>query len=877
MAVLTRAERRDPTRPIPVASMRTLLVCRGPIAFETLEVYRRCGWQLPHVIVSAREWIAELYRAAPWIADLPPTHVHYVQEYTDVEAIIELAHTHDLDAVYPGYGFLAESAEFAARVEEAGLRFIGPTPETLRAVGDKDAAIALARRLGIPTIPGDDSLVAFARTHRQEEIAAEAVRLTLEMARRYPGYPIRLKHPAGGGGKGQRLLTAAELSAPDAGEKIRDVLAKLWAEMGVAAAEADARKGVLVELNLPRPLHWEVQLLGDGDTVVHFAARDCSLQNHGSQKFIELALHPEALEAARQALPPAAEARRVLLRQRQATLERICADAVRLGQAVRLRGAATVEFLIDEQGQPYFLEVNPRIQVEHAVTEGIARVGGRPISLVEWQQRIAAGEKLPFRQQDITFVGDAIEVRLNAWHEDLSPVLGGVVHALRVNLPPELEGHVRIDASGLLQRRHPWIVPSYDANFALLIVTGAHRHETLARMRLLLDRALQIEGNAELRTNLQPVLGLLTLMQALPPGSEFRTDTSLLWTAMAAVVVAQKARVLSLVPDFPRRPAAHDPARFARLLRATLEAGFAHPSRLLAYYVERLSAAERRPLAALEVLWQLAEALRVPLFAEEQQQGEALREAIAALWEALGASEARLVDLVRAAVAGTLAQHPDFVALCRCLQEADPSLDGDAAAALLQEALGWLTAEVPALTALIEALEQTQLHLCLTPTDALDFVRPAYLQEMATLARLHRLLSTSLRPAMLRHGELLSPMEATIYHQPEPGAPPFVQVGDEVKVGQTLALLEAMKMFTELASPVDGVVVDILVENGQGVKRGTPLFRLATKEESGESDGRLPAPGARPHVSQPLRVAPAPGGAGVAPPLIPGAAVRPGW
>ena len=216
---LTAPRRENWPAPIAVATMRTLLVCRGPIAFETLQVYRRCHWQLPHVVISSREWIAELQRTAPWIADLPPEHVHHVQEYNDVEAILALARQQHIDAIYPGYGFLAESADFAARVEAAGLRFIGPTPETLRAVGDKDTAIQLAKRLGIATIPGDDTLVAFAHTQRQEQTAAATVQRVLEMARQYPGYPMRLKHPAGGGGKGQRVLSAQELQTPEAGDE----------------------------------------------------------------------------------------------------------------------------------------------------------------------------------------------------------------------------------------------------------------------------------------------------------------------------------------------------------------------------------------------------------------------------------------------------------------------------------------------------------------------------------------------------------------------------------------------------------------------------------------------------------------------------------
>ena len=147
------------------------------------------------------------------------------------------------------------------------------------------------------------------------------------------------------------MLAADVLQGPEAEESIRDALTKVWSEMGVSPRAADARKGVLLELNLPRPLHWEVQIFGDGESVVHFAARDCSLQNRGYQKFIEVALHPQAIAQEIAHLDALAAAARIAsLQRRQATLERICADALRLGTAVHLRGAATVEFLIDQQG-----------------------------------------------------------------------------------------------------------------------------------------------------------------------------------------------------------------------------------------------------------------------------------------------------------------------------------------------------------------------------------------------------------------------------------------------------------------------------------------------------------------------------------------------
>ena len=821
--------------------MRTLLICRGPIAYETLQVYRRQGWVLPHVVVSSKEWIADGPRTAPWIAGLPTDHVHYVQDYDDVETILDVAAQCGIDAIYPGYGFLAERADFAARVEAAGLRFIGPTPETLRAVGDKDAAIQLARRLDIPTIPGDDTLVEFARSWDQAKTAEETVRRTLVMAAQFPGFPIRLKHPGGGGGKGQRVLTPEELGAPQAADAIRDVLGKVWAEMGVSQPEADARKGVLIELNIPRPLHWEVQIFGDGESVVHFAARDCSVQNQGYQKFIELALHPDAITHEIQRLDPESEGERIRnLCNRRKTLERICAAARRLGQAVQLRGAATVEFLIDEQGDPYFLEVNPRIQVEHAVTEGVARVNREPISLVEMQQRIAAGERLAFDQEDISCVGDAIEVRLNAWHEDLNPVLGGVVHALRCDLPPGLGAHVRIDAGGLLERRAPWVIPSYDANFALIIVHGADRHEALDHLLTVLQDELEVRGDAELQTNLQPIVGLATLMRALPAETAFRTDTSLMWMALTAIVEAQKSRVLARVPSYPRRQTANHAALAARLLGATLEAGFAHPSRLLTFYLKRLVQKRKRSLTALEVLWQLADELGETQFEEERQRGLALREAMNALWDAVGDVEERLQVLLDAATAGCLEDEPLFAWLLHQLVVPPTNVASERATVMLRELIGWLAAEAPAITALIESLERTQIHDCLAYNPDLSLSRPPYLQDVAAVDHLMLFLSRSLRPAVLRRGELLSPMEATIYHFPEPGAPPFVEVGAEVKVGQTLAVLEAMKMFTDLPSPVDGVVMEIRVENGQGVKTGTPLFRIASHDAMGEaSDDRL--------------------------------------
>src|SRR5215470_7306053 len=162
-------------------------------------------------------------------------------------------------------------------------------------------------------------------------------------------------------------------------------------------------------------------------------------------------------------------------------------------------------------------------------------------------------------------------------------------------------------------------------------------------------------------------------MRALPPETEFRTDTSLLWIALAAVVATQKQTVLSQVPDFPRRPGAHDSALLARLLRATLEAGFAHPSRLLAYYLKRLTCPNPRPVAPLEVLWQLATELAVPLYEEERAQGVALQQAVEALWRQLSADSQRLHALLQAATTRSLEMSPEGQAVCAHLVATTPA------------------------------------------------------------------------------------------------------------------------------------------------------------------------------------------------------------
>jgi acetyl-CoA carboxylase, biotin carboxylase subunit len=418
--------------------IKTLFVAnRGEIAVRIIRAAKALGMRTIQAASSAdREMLAA--RMADEIAEIGPPHA--AKSYLNKEAVVAAAVASGADAVHPGYGFLSENADFAAMVERAGLVFVGPRPETIRAMGDKAAAREMAARAGVPTVPGSDGRVEDTSAARR---AAEAI-----------GYPLMIKAAAGGGGRGIRI---AESSA------------ELETQIPQASAEARAAfgdGGLYLERFVPRARHVEVQVLGDGEAAIHLYERECSLQRRRQKVWEEApasCLSPERREA-------------------------LCASAVRLAKSVGYRGAGTLEYLYNETtGEFYFIEMNTRIQVEHPVTEMITGV-----DLVQSMLLIAGGEPLPYRQSDIALRGHAIEVRINA--EDpgkgFLPAPGRVINFYA----PEGDG-VRFDT--MLYEGYV-VPPFYDSLLGKLIVAGDTRGEALHRLRTALQ-TLSIEGLATTR------------------------------------------------------------------------------------------------------------------------------------------------------------------------------------------------------------------------------------------------------------------------------------------------------------------------------------------------------------------------------------------
>ena len=354
-------------------SQRVCVANRGEIAIRVMRACHEMGMETVAVYSEADAAAPHVVQADRAVCIGPPPSG---ESYLNIPRIIDAARSAGADAVHPGYGFLAENAAFAQAVEDAGLVFIGPSPDVIAAMGDKTLARRTVAAAGVPVVPADDAPLGRGPLHRPEAGAATDEGASLVAAATRLGYPLLIKAAAGGGGKGMRV--------------VRDAT-ELEAAFAAAAREARGAFGddrLFFERYVERPRHVEVQILADNHgNVVHLGERECSIQRR-HQKLIEETPSPAV----------------------DATLRRRMTDAaVAAARSVGYRNAGTVEFLLAPDGNFYFLEMNTRLQVEHPVTELVTG-----IDLVHAQLRIAAGERLWLRQEDITARGHAIECRICA-------------------------------------------------------------------------------------------------------------------------------------------------------------------------------------------------------------------------------------------------------------------------------------------------------------------------------------------------------------------------------------------------------------------------------------------------------------------------------
>jgi acetyl-CoA carboxylase biotin carboxylase subunit len=410
---------------------KILIANRGEVAMRIIFACRELGIKTVAVYSEADENSLHVRFADEDVCIGP---ARSADSYLNVPAVISAAEVTGADAIHPGYGFLSESAYLAEVCEACHIKFIGPDPQVIRLMGDKARARRVMKKAGVPILPGSDGPIA------DEE---KALKLAKEI-----GYPVIVKATAGGGGRGMRVVRApAELSTA-----VKTAQREAEAAFGVA--------DVYIEKYVESPRHVEFQILGDQfGSVVHLGERECSIQRR-HQKLIEESPSPALSEKMRKRMGG------------------IVIDAAR---AVQYTNAGTFEFLMDPDGRFYFMEANTRLQVEHPVTEMVTG-----IDIVKEQIRIAAGEKLGFKQSEVTFTGHSIECRINAEDPDTFVPSPGLIHVFSVPGGPG----VRVET---LAHSDCTISPYYDSMIAKIIVHGRDRSEAIARMRRTLEMTV-IEG-----------------------------------------------------------------------------------------------------------------------------------------------------------------------------------------------------------------------------------------------------------------------------------------------------------------------------------------------------------------------------------------------
>lgn len=888
-----RADASPWVRSFSCADMGVLVVCRGPIRQEAIDILRELGAPRVGMLLSEKDSIVYEAALAPELRTMDPKHVHPVEDYSGatkaervarIAEIIAIARDNDYGYIFAGYGFMAEDADFARAIEEAGLSFIGPCSGVHAAAGKKDEAKRTALDNGVSVTPGIGdltrrtllaahpdraSLAKLAKKHGFEipvledegvtltdlaaamlqasygagldlfsidDLAAQAAECVGVMLSENEGSRIRLKAIGGGGGKGQRIVERAD-AAPNA---LREILSE------VKTTGVGDDKNVLIELNIEQTRHHEIQLVGNGSWCVPLGGRDCSLQMH-EQKLLEVSLTPEAfIDAIAEAKEAGRTAEVEALQADMATLATMEAEAQRFGEAVRLDSASTFECIVD-RGHHYFMEVNTRIQVEHRVSElcyalRFAKAGDASDyfdvnSLVEAMILIARhGDRLP-KPTRMRREKAAVEARLNATDRALSPHAGGKI----IHWNDPIEGEIRDDQgisvknpdTGLFKTYR--LAGAYDSNIALLVTTGDDRRASYDKLNEVLRRT-RLRG-PDLSTNLQFHYGLLNWFRARNVWAKPTTRFVVPYLTLVGLL-EREANALDV-----------DVAWKLACARLTEDAGDAGP-----VMAEVLASKKTLVLRPIRILLEEPHLLSAWLSTHandwvlEDGVVRWLRNPVEVLAETYA-----LVDMdhrEEQPAAFVIWPHDNavletalgfYASLQERLQDSDgyPALAADLASeeapAGIDEALwGRIRSSHAGFSAGLEVLGLLPLV-----GEAADFDE-LRLNDDLTVHIPERLFDPELQKAMRKvlvpppagaADEIVSVSGGMYYAQEAPGRPPFVRVGEHFEVGQPLYVIEVMKMFNKVEASFAGTVDAILVdEDGTIVKKGQTLFKVTPDE-----------------------------------------------
>lgn len=874
-----------------------LIICRGPIRKEAMDVFSEMGISHYGILLSEKDSIVYRNALAPELRSMAdPNRIHRVPDYTGsnkeergqrIRQIIQVARDNGYNAVFAGYGFMAEDETMVAAMEAAGLNFIGPCSRTVHDAGLKDEAKRTALRVGVSVTPGVDnataltllkrypdvrSLEALAKEHALElppgvftsdmpledladhvlaasyargvdlytvdELCATVTEVVEGMAKRYPDNRVRLKAISGGGGKGQRILGIGETGRT--AELVREILNE------VKTTGVGDNKNVLVELNIETTRHQEIQVIGNGEWCISMGGRDCSLQMH-EQKLLEVSVTDESLRAAHaraQEEGRTEEAR--VLEQDVRILSEMEDEAARFGAAVGLDSVSTFECIVDRD-QHFFMEMNTRIQVEHRVTELCYALrfnnpddpedGFTVNSLVEAMVLLAAhGERLP-RPLRVARHNDSVEARLNATNQALQPSAGGVIEFWSDPYPGEIRDDQGIslhnpDTDVFMKYT---LAGAYDSNIALLLTVGDTRLDVYQRMAESIRRT-RMRGK-DLATNLEFHYGLVNWF--IGQNINARPTTRFIVPYLTAVgELRERAGNIDLAYAW-QRTVEHSldglDANSAQELRAVMdikqtlllrpmEVMFAQPHLFSGWLsINR----DSYTLIEGRVSWNSNPvALLAELYHYLNMDSDVNAPAARVIWD-------HDDHILRAAETfyGTLYERTDlddWLALRTLLEDETAPATFDAAEWQSVRAAHRGYQAGADILALLPAIAEDTGFFALSVNPDLSIAIPDALLEPSHQAHMAKVL---VPPPAASADEILAQSGGMFYARETPDSEPYVRAGDHFDAGDPLYIVEVMKMFNKVYAPCAGTIDDVLVEDdGVIISKGQSLFRITPDE-----------------------------------------------
>ncbi len=875
----------DWVRSFDLSAIKCLVVCRGPVRLEAFEIFDAIGVREYGMLLSEKDSVIYPRCLAPELRDFRfPQNVHRVPDYMGVgqeekqqriREIVEIAKSHGYTHIFAGYGFMAEDAEFIEAIEKSGVAFMGPSSSVVRQAGAKDEAKKLARSLGNSVIPGVDNVSARALLHKAGDRAAlealakehdlaftwsdeepldenaenllqagyakhtelvtiaelqeQAALECKEIWSQYPDNRIRFKHIGGGGGKGQRVVSEPD-QVPAA---VMDVLAE------VKVLPPGSNRNFLIELNLEKTRHNEIQLIGNGTWCVSLGGRDCSVQMH-EQKLVEVSLTQELLDA-EIALTSGKTAE--ILTGDKGTLERMENEGAVFGEATGLDSVSTFECIV-EGFNHFFMEMNTRIQVEHGVTELAYRLKftnpGVPDDffyvdyLIEAMALLALhGHRLPKPERVVRHVS-GVEVRINATNQALQPHAGGLIRGWS----EPIEGEIRFDQG--IGLRNPdtgsfvyySLAGAYDSNVALLLTAGDHRRDNYERMAEIL-RCMELRGD-DLQTNTPVHYGLINWFLGKGPMAE--PDTRFMSSYLAAVgALEEMASGIDLELAFREAAKSESDADAIRVL-ASKQTLLVRPiQRLLAnahvlggflgrFDGELWTARDGEPVFLDNPVRFLAELYHY--LHMEENPGTPPSDKIWGDDHEILASAQRFYEDVaaRTGVSDRAGLEKLFAG-----ERDDRLADGDDA--LWQACVAAHRGHHAGLDLLllIPRIGLRTGFAEITVDDGLDVVFPEKFLDSERAAEYAKKLAP---PPPASADEIVTPMGGAFYAREAPHLPLMIDVGDHFEAGQPLFIIEVMKMFNKVLAPFAGTVTENPMEGKDGtvVAKGQTILKIEPDE-----------------------------------------------